>query len=143
MSKDITELLEEARSRSKDWDKEKFTKYIEGISQEIADSYLDFDYDAGVFWAAIRSTLKSDKNEAIAFLRYDFPLLIILDDLAGQLDDLTNDFGVVVLQVRDMGEKCYSIDPDNIEYIFPNNVWPSEVDPNCFSIGDLWYSTIT
>lgn len=136
---DITSLLLLARHHEKDWTRDKFDGLLVLISQKIPEVTIDFDYDAGEDWARV---ISGPKSYIVALIRFDMPLMIMANDFREYFATLTTD-EIITISIFDMDSKVYSLDVYQIRNIFPNNVWVPDIDPEQFSINDLWWTTST
>ncbi len=136
---DLTQLFLKAKNRAGDWSLDRLERFLQSLVSSLPTTWLNFSYNSGEDWASIMH-----EKAAIAFVRRDFPLIIIEDEWATKVEKLLEDEKIIVLRVPSMTSGKYSLDPSVIPTIFPNNVWVDDtVDPSCFSLGDLWWTTIT
>lgn len=138
MTTDLTQPLIAARERAQEWTQETFWKTVELLLEKLPDTFLRFDYDAGEEWASIRW-----EEDLVALVRYDAPLIIIVEGSAKKVQPFLESNQIVTILVESMESKIYSIKPSKIGEIFPKNDWPSEIPSDQLSIGDLWWATIT
>ena len=136
---ELTDFFLKAKQNSIEWTDNDFWELVSDIQRGFPELRLDFDYDSGEYWARILLA----ENETIIFIRYDFPLIIILEkwrDVMGKI--LSKNPNLVIVSVKDLLSERYSISPSHIPQIFPNNVWDPNLDPLDFSLGDLWWTTV-
>lgn len=140
---DLTQQLVEARKRVKSWSKDSFQQFITSITHDLDTSVtVDWDSDAGEGWASVFHQTAPDKKTVIAFIRVDAPLIIILTKWVNNIKPTLETTEFVVIEVANMEAASYSLDASKIGVIFPDIFWSSAVNPSCFSISDLWYTTI-
>ncbi len=136
---DLTPIFLEAKSRASGWTLVRLLRFLWTLVDFLPMTTLDFDYESGVDWASIRYG-----KAAIAFVRREFPLMIIEEKWLTKIERLLEEEQIVVLLVPDMTSGRYSLDASMIPTIFPKTVWAYDVvDPKCFSLGELWWTTIT
>lgn len=135
---DITGIILQARRNADRWPDRKFFQLIEELRRIAPTLRFDFDLNAGEKWASFHADVA-----AVAFIRFDFPLAIVTNVWHEVFIDIFHKYRVEILSVPDMVCKQFRLDRMAIPQLFPDSPWSPVINPDCFSIGDLWYTTIT
>jgi hypothetical protein len=137
MTDDLTPILLRARERSEMWSKDKVLETARLVLSLYNKARLHWDRGAGESWATIKN------DEIMAIIIEYFPLAIVFPPYSSTLQPLLEANKITVVVARDWNTRMYSLDPTTIEIIFPHGHWDTSViNPQQFSIGDLWYATI-
>ncbi len=138
MKYNLTHNCLDAKAKASGWSKEKLIDVVNLILSLVGTGKLDWDIGAGEDWARILG-----EKETIAFIRVDFPLAIVREAYATTLRAALEKTGVVSIFVPDFERRLYELSMSELGNIFPR--WHTEVeiiDPQNFSIDELWYATI-
>lgn len=134
---DLTALLIQAYEQRSSWSEETLVSTLHLLGTLFPFASLDWDQDAGENWARFLR-----RNNVFIYVRVDMPVVIVLSTYASEVESLFSN-KVTVITVPDMAVQNYSLDASEIDRLFPENIWSSEVNPDKFSIDELWYTTVT
>jgi hypothetical protein len=136
--RDISTLINAASLKSKDWTKEDAETMVQSLI-EIPKVFLDWDKGDGETWARLLS-----EENVIAYVSVPMPIIICLDEYAEFILPKLATKTEFFIEVKDFEEHIFSIDPSLIpiiEQIFCCK-WSNRINPQQFSINELWWSTV-
>lgn len=136
---DLTSRFQQAAQRATTWTKTSFVEILDLVISLLPNFRVVWDEGAGETWAYL-----FDGSRVVGIVRYDAPLAIFLTDYTDVLQQELQETGIVVILVTSMEKSEYRLDPSIAKSkLFPRWLWRSEtVNPECFSIMDLWWVTI-
>lgn len=137
MNIDLTQAFVLAKSNAGYWSEDYFRQAATIIQEIIKGSIFEWDYGAGEDWGTAMLN-----GELVALIYTKWPLIVCMDEYKQSISKaLAGDFRITIVGVPSMEKDLYSLDPSSINFLFPER-WSSSIDPNHFSIGDLWWTTV-
>lgn len=133
----LTAIFLRAYEKKDNWSEDTLLSMLHLIASKFPFSSLDWDQDAGEMWARFLR-----REEAFVYVRVNMPLVFVLSAYADKVESLLLP-KIVVAAVPNMNAQSYSLDPSEIGWFFPEHSWPVEINPDAFSINELWYATVT
>jgi len=134
---DLTVLFLQAYEQKNSWSEEALVSTLHLLGTLFPFASLDWDEDAGESWARFLR-----RNNVFIYVRADMPVVIVLRAYASEVESALSG-QVVVINVPSMSAQNFSFDVSEIGRLFPEHIWSSDVNPNSFSIDELWYTTVT
>lgn len=161
---DLTEYFLSAASKAVQWSPSKMFQFLDKLTSKIPNAKADWQINELYSWSQLagikvewellpfeqRTWLMVKKeNVAIGYIRVDMPLLIMLENYVSDLENEIISNEIVLVSVKDFNLNKFSIDLENEKRLHPEkrkgkfwNLSKDIVDPNHFSINELWWATI-
>lgn len=130
---DLTDMLISAKKRKCYSTLEMFlADFITSLSR-LGWCKINGDVDCGERWIWVSGAGMFHTKVAVCFALKEY------------VDVFKRAFDVTIIPVSNFDEKMWSIDPERLNREVPEMQWevePEAVNPNCFSIKDLYFVTV-
>ena len=147
---DITSIVEAAYSQRMTWTKDTFLEALKAIQTKCSQSISDWDDGPPENWGAVQYEGNQYENgaEIIAIICRIFPLAIYLAKKEETIKPILENFRMIGLPMNGWNDVEFQIQWSTMRKCFDLTYEPEdrpggEIDVAGFSVGDLWWETIT
>ena len=136
---DMTNAIREANQGRAAWTKELFRAALQQFAGIIPEPTVDWDEGVPEQWGKIWS--KHGRMAVMVCL--PLPLVIATEEARAQLETQMRFLGLTVITASDWDKRLFSVDPEALCHAFNLHHISEALNPQAFSIDELWYATVT